>query len=129
MLVVVRVPDFDSAVPLLNAHHYGNDNNIFTRSGMGVREFVDRSQVNTIEVNLPIPLPMACLRFGSEALLFGEHGHVPEGLLEPHADHCHVLAGKADCRIGDGDGEVTLLTIRGYPRSLFYPAQTGFFSG
>jgi acyl-CoA reductase-like NAD-dependent aldehyde dehydrogenase len=29
---VARLPDFDSAVPLFNAHQYGNDSNIFTRS-------------------------------------------------------------------------------------------------
>ncbi len=42
MLAVVRVPDFDSAVPLLNAHQYDSDRNIFTRPVTVARELGGR---------------------------------------------------------------------------------------
>ncbi|MCQ4145951.1 aldehyde dehydrogenase family protein [Vogesella sp. AC12] len=128
---MARLPDFDSAVPLLNAHQYGSDRNIFTRPVTAACEFGGRIQVGMIGANLPIPLPMVCHRFGGEASLFGDqHGYGPEvGLLSPHAGHDRALAGKTVRRIGDADDEVTLSTMRDYPLSLFCPAQAGFFSG
>jgi malonate-semialdehyde dehydrogenase (acetylating)/methylmalonate-semialdehyde dehydrogenase len=42
VLCVVRVPDFEAAVSLINAHEYGNGVAIFTRSGNSAREFVKR---------------------------------------------------------------------------------------
>ena len=76
---MARLPDFDSAVPLLNAQQYGSDSNIFTRSGTSAAcEFGGCIQVGMIGVDLPIPLPMACHRFGGEVSLFGDqHGHGP----------------------------------------------------
>ena len=32
-------------------------------------------------------------------------------------------------RLGDTEDDVTLSRMRDYPLSLFYPAQSGFFSG
>lgn len=73
---MVRVPDFDSAVPLLNAHQYGSDSNIFTRLVTAACELGGRILVGMIGVDLPIPLPMTCHRFGGEASLFGDqHGY------------------------------------------------------
>ncbi|WP_120809394.1 aldehyde dehydrogenase family protein [Vogesella indigofera] len=72
------LPDFDSTVPLLNAHQYGSDSNIFTRPVTVARELGGRIQVGMIGVDLPIPLPMVCHRFGGVASLFGDqHGHGP----------------------------------------------------
>jgi malonate-semialdehyde dehydrogenase (acetylating)/methylmalonate-semialdehyde dehydrogenase len=59
VLSVVRVPDFASAVDLVNAHEYGNGVAVFTADGNTAREFVRRIQVGMVGVNVPIPVPMA----------------------------------------------------------------------
>ena len=41
VLAVVREPDFDAAVDLVNAHEYGNGNAIFTRDGDAARAFAN----------------------------------------------------------------------------------------
>jgi acyl-CoA reductase-like NAD-dependent aldehyde dehydrogenase len=45
---VARLPDFDSAVPLFNAHQYGSDSNIFTRPVTVARELGGRIQAGMI---------------------------------------------------------------------------------
>lgn len=82
VLAVVRVPDFESAVQLINAHPYANGTAIFTRSGAAAREFGHRIQVGMVGVNVPIPVPMAFHSFGGwKASLFGDHSmHGPEGV-------------------------------------------------
>jgi malonate-semialdehyde dehydrogenase (acetylating)/methylmalonate-semialdehyde dehydrogenase len=82
VLCVVRVPDFESAVDLVNAHEYGNGVAVFTRSGNVAREFVRRIQVGMVGVNVPIPVPMAFHSFGGwKRSLFGDHAvHGPEGV-------------------------------------------------
>jgi malonate-semialdehyde dehydrogenase (acetylating)/methylmalonate-semialdehyde dehydrogenase len=82
VLVVVRTPDFDSAVRLVNDHEYGNGTAIFTRDGDAARTFVDRIQVGMVGVNVPIPVPMAFHSFGGwKRSLFGDHHmHGPEGV-------------------------------------------------
>ncbi len=72
------LPDFDSTVPLLNAHQYGSDSNIFTRPVTAARELGGCIRVGMIGVDLPFSLPMACHCFGGEVSLFGvQHGHGP----------------------------------------------------
>ncbi len=82
VLAVVRVPDFESAVKLINDHQYGNGTAIFTRDGDAAREFAHRIQVGMIGINVPIPVPMAFHSFGGwKASLFGDHHmHGPEGV-------------------------------------------------
>jgi malonate-semialdehyde dehydrogenase (acetylating)/methylmalonate-semialdehyde dehydrogenase len=82
VLSVVRVPDFDSAVNLVNAHEYGNGVSIFTRDGDAAREFSLRVHVGMVGVNVPIPVPMAFHSFGGwKRSLFGDHYvHGPEGV-------------------------------------------------
>jgi malonate-semialdehyde dehydrogenase (acetylating)/methylmalonate-semialdehyde dehydrogenase len=70
---VVRAPDFDSAVNLVNDHEYGNGVAIFTRDGDAAREFVNRIQIGMVGVNIPIPVPMAFHSFGGwKRSLFGD---------------------------------------------------------
>ena len=64
VLSVVRAPDFDSAVKLVNDHEYGNGVAVFTRDGDAAREFVNRVQIGMVGVNVPIPVPMAFHSFG-----------------------------------------------------------------
>ncbi|HJV05971.1 MAG TPA: aldehyde dehydrogenase family protein, partial [Chromobacteriaceae bacterium] len=82
VLAVVRVPDFDSAVELINRCPFANGTSIFTRSGAAAREFGQRIQVGMVGVNVPIPVPMAFHSFGGwKASLFGDHHmHGPEGV-------------------------------------------------
>jgi malonate-semialdehyde dehydrogenase (acetylating)/methylmalonate-semialdehyde dehydrogenase len=82
VLVVVRVPDFDSALQLVNAHEYGNGTAIFTRDGDTARTFGSRVQVGMVGINVPIPVPMAFHSFGGwKRSLFGDiHMHGTEGV-------------------------------------------------
>jgi malonate-semialdehyde dehydrogenase (acetylating)/methylmalonate-semialdehyde dehydrogenase len=82
VLSVVRVPDFETAVDLINRHEYGNGVSIFTRDGDAAREFSLRVQIGMVGVNVPIPVPMAFHSFGGwKRSLFGDHYvHGPEGV-------------------------------------------------
>jgi malonate-semialdehyde dehydrogenase (acetylating)/methylmalonate-semialdehyde dehydrogenase len=82
VLCVVRSPDLDAAVDLVNAHRYGNGGAIFTSSGGTANEFTKRIQVGMVGVNVPIPVPMAFHSFGGwKGSLFGDHYmHGPEGV-------------------------------------------------
>ena len=57
VLSVVRSPDFEEAVRLVNEHEYGNGTAIFTRDGDAAREFTYRIQAGMVGVNVPIPVP------------------------------------------------------------------------
>ena len=82
VLCVVRVPDLDAAIALINGHEYGNGTAIFTRSGNAAREFARRIEVGMVGINVPIPVPMAFHSFGGwKRSLFGDHSvHGPEGV-------------------------------------------------
>ena len=82
VLCVVRVPDFASALRLVNDHEFGNGTAIFTRDGGTAREYVSRVKVGMVGVNVPIPVPMAFHSFGGwKHSLFGDHhAHGPEGV-------------------------------------------------
>jgi malonate-semialdehyde dehydrogenase (acetylating)/methylmalonate-semialdehyde dehydrogenase len=82
VLCIVRSPDLDSAIALVNAHRYGNGGAIFTASGEAADEFFKRIQIGMVGVNVPIPVPMAFHSFGGwKGSLFGDHYmHGPEGV-------------------------------------------------
>jgi malonate-semialdehyde dehydrogenase (acetylating)/methylmalonate-semialdehyde dehydrogenase len=82
VLSVVRAPDFDTAVKLVNEHEYGNGAAIFTRDGDAARDFASRIQIGMVGVNVPIPVPMAFHSFGGwKRSLFGDHHmHGSEGV-------------------------------------------------
>jgi malonate-semialdehyde dehydrogenase (acetylating) / methylmalonate-semialdehyde dehydrogenase len=82
VLAVVRAPDFETALTLVNDHEFGNGTAIFTRDGDAAREFVSRVQVGMIGVNIPIPVPMAYHSFGGwKRSLFGDMAvHGMEGV-------------------------------------------------
>lgn len=82
VLCIVRVPDFNSALTLINEHEYGNGTAIFTRDGNTARTFAAKVQVGMIGVNVPIPVPVAYHSFGGwKRSLFGDiHMHGPEGV-------------------------------------------------
>jgi malonate-semialdehyde dehydrogenase (acetylating)/methylmalonate-semialdehyde dehydrogenase len=82
VLVVVRVPDLQTALRLVNEHEFGNGTAIFTRDGDAARTFCHHVQVGMVGVNVPIPVPMAFHSFGGwKRSLFGDlHIHGPEGV-------------------------------------------------
>lgn len=64
VLSIVRVPDFESALKLINDHEYGNGTAIFTNDGHTARTFADKVQVGMVGVNVPVPVPVAYHSFG-----------------------------------------------------------------
>ncbi|WP_334136205.1 CoA-acylating methylmalonate-semialdehyde dehydrogenase [Tepidimonas sp.] len=82
VLSCVRVPDFATAVQLINDHAYGNGTACFTRDGHIAREFARRVRVGMVGINVPIPVPMAWHGFGGwKQSLFGDlHAYGEEGV-------------------------------------------------
>jgi malonate-semialdehyde dehydrogenase (acetylating) / methylmalonate-semialdehyde dehydrogenase len=82
VLACVRVPDFASAVQLVNDHEFGNGVSCFTHNGQVAREFGRRVQVGMVGINVPIPVPMAWHGFGGwKRSLFGDmHAYGEEGV-------------------------------------------------
>ena len=82
VLVVVRVPDLNAAIDLVNAHQFGNGVALFTTSGDAARDFSHRIAAGMVGINVPIPVPMAFHSFGGwKDSLFGDHAvHGPDGV-------------------------------------------------
>ncbi len=82
VLSVVRAPDYDAALDMVNAHEFGNGTAIFTRDGDAARHFAAKTRIGMVGINVPIPVPMAFHSFGGwKRSLFGDHHmHGPEGV-------------------------------------------------
>ena len=82
VLGIVRLPELNRAIELINAHPFGNGVSIFTNHGAIARKFVDKIQVGMVGVNVPIPVPVAYYSFGGwKQSLFGDtHMHGMEGI-------------------------------------------------
>ena len=82
VLACVRVPDFATALKLVNAHEFGNGVSLYTSDGGIAREFTRQVQVGMVGVNVPIPVPMAWHGFGGwKKSLFGDlHAYGEEGV-------------------------------------------------
>lgn len=64
VLCVVRVPDYETGLKMINDHPYGNGCAIFTQDGDAARDFQNRVQVGMVGINVPIPVPVAQQSFG-----------------------------------------------------------------
>jgi malonate-semialdehyde dehydrogenase (acetylating)/methylmalonate-semialdehyde dehydrogenase len=64
VLVVVRVPNYETGLELINNHEYGNGTAIFTRDGESARQFSEDVLAGMVGVNIPVPVPMAFHSFG-----------------------------------------------------------------
>jgi malonate-semialdehyde dehydrogenase (acetylating)/methylmalonate-semialdehyde dehydrogenase len=74
VLGILRVPDLDTAIKLINAHPYANGTAIFTRNGAAARAFTSAIEVGMVGVNVPLPVPVAFHSFGGwRSSLFGDH--------------------------------------------------------
>ena len=82
VLSVVRAPDYDAALQMVNEHEFGNGVAIFTRDGDAAREFANQVEIGMVGVNVPIPVPVAYHSFGGwKRSLFGDHAmHGMEGV-------------------------------------------------
>ncbi len=82
VLVVVRVPDMQAAVDLINSHEYGNGTCLFTRDGEAARYFVDQVEVGMVGINVPLPVPVSYHSFGGwKRSLFGDlHAYGPDSV-------------------------------------------------
>ncbi len=82
VLGIVRVPDFASAVALINAHEFGNGVSCFTSDGGVARAFARTIKVGMVGINVPIPVPMAWHSFGGwkRSLCGDHHAYGEEGI-------------------------------------------------
>ncbi|MBJ7223915.1 MULTISPECIES: CoA-acylating methylmalonate-semialdehyde dehydrogenase [unclassified Brenneria] len=64
VLGVVRAPDYETALNIVNSHEFGNGSAIFTSSGRYARDFTHRVQAGMVGVNVPVPVPVAFHSFG-----------------------------------------------------------------
>lgn len=82
VLVVVRVPDYQTGLALINQHPYGNGAALFTQSGATARHFSHHVQAGMVGINVPIPVPVASHPFGGwKRSVFGDTPmHGEEGL-------------------------------------------------
>ncbi|MEQ8708658.1 MAG: CoA-acylating methylmalonate-semialdehyde dehydrogenase [Rhodospirillales bacterium] len=82
VLSMVRAPDYDAALAMVNDHEFGNGTAIFTRDGDAAREFARNARIGMVGINVPIPVPVAYHSFGGwKRSLFGDHHmHGPEGV-------------------------------------------------
>jgi malonate-semialdehyde dehydrogenase (acetylating)/methylmalonate-semialdehyde dehydrogenase len=82
VLEIVRVPDYPSALKIVNDNQYGNGTAIYTRDGGAARQYQFDVEVGMVGINVPIPVPVAYYSFGGwKASLFGDlHMYGPEGI-------------------------------------------------
>ena len=74
VLTMVRVPDFATALQLVNDHEFGNGVACYTTDGGTAREFARRVNSGMVGINVPIPVPMSFHSFGGwKRSLFGDH--------------------------------------------------------
>jgi malonate-semialdehyde dehydrogenase (acetylating) / methylmalonate-semialdehyde dehydrogenase len=63
VLSVIRVPDLEAALTVMNRSRFGNAASIFTSSGGAAREFRQRAQAGMLGVNIGVAAPMAFFPF------------------------------------------------------------------
>ena len=82
VLSIMRAPDYETALKLVNSHEFGNGSAIFTSNGHTGRDFVREVQAGMVGVNVPVPVPMAFHSFGGwKRSVFGAlNVHGPDGV-------------------------------------------------
>jgi len=82
VLVVVRVPDYDTALQLIRDNQWGNGAALFTQSGAAARRFELQADAGMIGINVPVPVPVGSHSFGGwKNSLFGDTTmYGPEGV-------------------------------------------------
>jgi malonate-semialdehyde dehydrogenase (acetylating)/methylmalonate-semialdehyde dehydrogenase len=82
VLSVVRAPDADAALALVNDNPYGNGTALFTRDGGAARRFAVEVEAGMVGINVAIPVPVAFHSFGGwgQSLFVDAHAYGPEGV-------------------------------------------------
>jgi malonate-semialdehyde dehydrogenase (acetylating)/methylmalonate-semialdehyde dehydrogenase len=82
VLSLMRADDFDQAVDLVNASHYGNAASLFTSNGRYAREFKYRVNAGNIGINIGVAAATASFPFGGKKdSFFGDlHGQGPDSI-------------------------------------------------
>lgn len=82
VLSLMRADDFDQAVDLVNASHYGNAASLFTSNGRYAREFKYRVNAGNIGINVGVAAATASFPFGGKKdSFFGDlHGQGPDSI-------------------------------------------------
>ena len=103
VLTMVRVPDFASALQLVNSHEFGNGVACYTTDGGTAREFARRVQAGMVGINVPIPVPMAFHSFGGwKRSLFGDHHAYGEEAVRFYTRYKSVMQRWPDPASGKG---------------------------
>lgn len=66
VMSIMHVPDFDSAVEVINKSHYGNAASLFTNNGSYARAFKYRVDAGNIGINIGVAAPTASFPFGGK---------------------------------------------------------------
>ena len=75
VLCIVRAPNLEQAIDIIEQNPYGNGTCIFTRNGSVARYFSDNINVGMVGVNVPLPVPVAWHSFGGwKRSMFGNVG-------------------------------------------------------
>lgn len=75
VLCVVRVPDFETALDLVNASHFGNGASLFTRDARRAHTFSERVEAGMVGINVAVPIVDVEHGFGGwKDSLFGDMG-------------------------------------------------------
>ena len=61
VLSVVRAQNYEEALNLVNDHQLGNGTSVYTSDGEIARHFTTNSKIGMVGINVPIPVPMACM--------------------------------------------------------------------
>src|SRR3989344_5270440 len=82
VLCVVRVPDFETALGLVNASRFGNGAALFTRDARRTRTFLEKVEAGMVGINVAVPIADVEHGFGGwKDSLFGDIGvYGPEGV-------------------------------------------------
>lgn len=82
VLGIIRAPDYETALEIVNSSEFGNGSAIFTQNGHYARDFTMRVQAGMVGVNVPVAVPMAYHCFGGwKRSIFGAlHVHGPDGV-------------------------------------------------
>lgn len=82
VLCIMRQPNLNAALDLINKHSFGNGAAIYTENGGTARHFAQFAQAGMIGINVAVPVPVAYHSFGGwKNSLFGQSAiHGMEGV-------------------------------------------------
>jgi malonate-semialdehyde dehydrogenase (acetylating)/methylmalonate-semialdehyde dehydrogenase len=82
VLSIMHVPDFNSAVEVINQSRYGNAASLFTNNGKYAREFKYKVRAGNIGINVGVAAATASFPFGGQKeSFFGDlHGQGPDAI-------------------------------------------------